>query len=169
MRSLLTLAVAVTLLAAGCKKAMDNVAKDASLGPNEKPKIIDTTGNLTGGSGGAIQATRKAAARTVNMAQLDQLSKSIQTLMTLDPSNKVPTLSAIQQEIRQNGQLMGLINEDVIVLTGFTGADGVWAYTQWPQRANNHYVITRSGVVDMDQAALRQTLQTQKSPIKLSN
>jgi hypothetical protein len=154
----------------GCKKQMDDIQKSTELGKDEKPKIIPGGGgNLTvGGGGGAVQAVRKAAARIVNTIELDQLSKSIQTAMTLDPDNKVPDAKTIMEEIRQNGKLVGLIQAEVIILTNTKQADGIWAYTQWPQQENQHRAITRQGVEIIAADQLQQRLQAQGSTVKLS-
>jgi type II secretory pathway pseudopilin PulG len=163
MKRLATLMMAGLVLA-GCKKLTDTTPD-----PDEKPQIIPKgTGNLSvgNGSGGASQAVRKAAARTANDAQLNQLHLFISQAYSLN--DRVPNANEIMQEIRTDGQLVALIKEEVIILTNNTQPEGIWAYTQWPQRNANHYIVTRSGRQEMSPADLRQALQAQGTTPKLS-
>lgn len=132
----------------------------------ENPKVIPGgQGNLSGG--GALGGPRNAAARTVNDVQLSELHKYINIAMTAEPDQRVPDANQIMQEIRQDGKLVKLIQDEVIILTNNTNPQGIWAYTKWPQRGGNHYVITASGRGDMAPAQLAQALQAQGSVVKL--
>jgi hypothetical protein len=134
----------------------------------EKPNIIPGgKGNLSGG--GALGGPRNAAARTVNDIQLSQLHKYISIAMTADADQRVPNAEQIMQEIRQDGKLVGLIKDEVIILTNNTSPQGIWAYTKWPQRGGNHYIITSAGRADMSPAQLQQALQAQGTTAKLEN
>jgi hypothetical protein len=108
-----------------------------------------------------------AAARTANDAQLNQLYTYINIAMTADTDQRVPNAEQIMQEIRQDGKLVALIKDEVIILTNNTNRDGIWAYTKWPQRAGNHYIITSQGRGDMAPAQLAQALQAQGTTPKL--
>ena len=169
MRGVTLLAVLLAAAAAGCgkqPKANSSGEKHvSSFGDN--PTNPNQAGNLsvTGGQG-AIQAPRMAAARTVNQVQLDQLYKSMFFTFQLD--NRVPSKDEIEKEARQNPQLWPLIKEEVIILTGTARGDGVWAYTQYPQRGGDHYVVTQSGVQQMVPEELRKRLEQQKSEIKMA-
>lgn len=146
----------------GCKKALDTTP-----GKDENPKVIPGgKGDLTGG-GGAIQGPRKAVARTVNFNNLDQMHKIIFATIQEDPDARIPDANRIMQEIRQSGQLVAMINDEILILTNTSRPEGIIAYTKWPQRAGNHYVILASGVLDMDPAQLKQTLEAQGTVAKL--
>ncbi|MDB5306526.1 MAG: hypothetical protein JWO38_728 [Gemmataceae bacterium] len=130
------------------------------------PVAPNQNGNLTvTGGQGAIQAPRMAAARTINNAQLKDLHLSMFQTWSLD--NRVPSADEVMKEAQQNPQLYPLIKEEVIILTGTSRGDGVWAYSQYPQRMGDHYVITQQGVAQMAPEELRKRLEQQKSPVKL--
>lgn len=174
-----TMFVAVLMTAAlGCKKEKKEANKGgpditppaatyvSSVGGNN-PVNPNQSGNLsvTGGQG-AIQSPRMAAARTVNDVQLQQLHLSMSQTFLLD--NRVPDINEIMQEARQNSQLFPLLKEEVIILTGTKDGNAVWAYTQYPQRNGNHYVIVSSGRVEMSPEDLRKRLEQERAPIKMS-
>lgn len=170
MRSLAFVALVVAL--AGCNKKPKPAQPDT-----EPPKHVSSgggalapnqSGNLSvsGGGGGAVQATRKAAARTVNDAQMKDLHLSLSQAFLID--NRLPTAKEILDEARKNPQLLPLLQEEVIILTGATRGDQVWAYTQYPQRAGEHYVITSQGVEQIPPEALRGRLEQQGAPVKLA-
>lgn len=176
MRVLVMLAVAMTVALVGCGQKAKNQPADTGAPPDPKhvssvggsnPVNPNQSGNLTGTGGqGAIQSTRTAAARTVNMVQLKQLHLSMFQTWQLD--NRVQTANEVMQEARQNPQLLPLLTEEVIILTRTTRGDGVWAYTQYPQRSGSHYVVTQQGVVEMAPDDLKNRLQQQMSPVKLA-
>ncbi len=124
------------------------------------------SGNLTvTGGQGAAQSVRMAAARTINNVQLTQLHLSMFQTWQLD--NRVPSLEEITNEAKQNPQLYPLIKDEVIILTGTNRGDGVWAYSRFPQRMNDHYVVTQQGVSQMAPEELRKRLEQQGSTIKM--
>ena len=124
-------------------------------------------GNLTvTGGQGAIQSPRMAAARTINNAQLRDLHLSMSQAFLLD--NRLPAPADVMKEAQQNPQLFPLLKDEVIILTGTNRGDGVWAYTQYPQRMGEHYVITQGGVVQMSPEELRKRLERQQSPVKMA-
>lgn len=175
-----TMLIAVLMTAAlGCKKDKKdakNGGPDVSPPPATKyvssvggsnPVNPNQSGNLTvTGGQGAIQSPRMAAARTVNDVQLQQLHLSMSQTFLLD--NRVPDINEIMQEARQNSQLFPLLKEEVIILTGTKNGNAVWAYTQYPQRSGNHYVIVSSGRVEMSPEDLHKRLEQEGSPIKMA-
>jgi hypothetical protein len=165
MKRLAILLVVLLVSPLGCKKALDKIGDQAKLEPDEKPQIIPKgTGDLSGG-GGALGSVRKATARIANDVQLDQLYKSISAMELLEGG--VPSADSIKKDVRQNKQLAGLIDEEVIILTNTNKKDGIWAYTKWPQRASEHYVITQSGRGQMSPAELEKALKAQGSTVNL--
>jgi hypothetical protein len=159
------------LVAAGCKKKSKPMEPDSTppkhVSSGGGPAAPNQSGNLTvSGGQGAIQAPRMAAARTVNNAQLRDLHLSMSQSYLVD--NKVPSKDEIMQEARKNSQLFPLLKEEVVILTGATRGDEIWVYTQYPQRAGDHYVITSQGVDQMSPEVLRKRLEQQRAPIKMS-
>ena len=141
--------------------------KYVSSASGSNPVNPNQSGNLTvKGGEGAIQSPRMAAARTINNAQMKQLHLSMFQTFQLD--NRVPDINEIMQEAKQNRQLLPLLTEEVVILTGTKNGDGVWAYSQYPQRNGNHYVITQQGVNEMSPADLKQSLEQQMSVVKMS-
>jgi hypothetical protein len=161
----------LSLVAAGCKKQSKPTELDSA-----PPKYVSSgggsaapnqSGNLTvSGGQGAIQAPRMAAARAVNNAQLRDLHLSMSQSYLVD--NKLPSKDEIMQEAQKNSQLFPLLKEEVVILTGATRGDEIWAYTQYPQRAGDHYVITSQGVDQMSPEVLRKRLEQQRASIKMS-
>jgi hypothetical protein len=146
----------------GCKKAFDTTP-----GPDEKVQVVPGgSGNLTGG-GGAVQGTRKAAARTVNDHYLNQLHQIIFAAMTADGDQRMPSAEQIMQEVAQSKQIVAMIKDEIVILTDTKNSKAIWAYTKWPQRAEKHYVLTDAGRSDMTAAELEQALKAQGSVVKL--
>jgi hypothetical protein len=159
-------------LTLGCQKGTGKKADDDKPGTNDKPNIVGNgAGNLSvgggGGGGGAAQAVRKAAARTVNENELKQLQLFISTAMTEDPSQKPPSADQIKDLIKQDGKLVALIKEEVIILTNSQNPSGIWAYTKWPQKAGKHYVVMASGVPEKTPDELTEALKAQGNDVKL--
>ena len=141
--------------------------KFVSSASGSNPVNPNQNGNLTvKGGEGAIQSPRMAAARTINNAQMKQLHLSMFQTFQLD--NRVPDVNEIMQEAKQNRQLLPLLTEEVVILTGTKNGDGVWAYSQYPQRNGNHYVVTQQGVSEMSPSDLKQSLEQQMSVVKMS-
>jgi hypothetical protein len=169
MRSLIIMLVLT--LAAGCKKKPTDTSPDSPPPPHVSSVggvgAPNQNGNLTvTGGQGAIQSPRMAAARLVNEAQLKDLHLSMSQTWLID--NRLPTPSDVMQEARQNSQLLPLLKEEVIVLTGATRGEQIWAYTQYPQRAGDHYVVTLQGVEQLSPEELRKRLEAQGAPIKMA-
>ena len=141
--------------------------KYVSSASGSNPVNPNQSGNLTvKGGEGAIQSPRMAAARTINNAQMKQLHLSMFQTFQLD--NRVPDVNEIMQEAKQNRQLLPLLTEEVVILTGTKNGDGVWAYSQYPQRNGNHYVVTQQGVNEMSPDDLKARLEEQMSIVKMS-
>ena len=62
----------------------------------------------------------------------------------------------------------GATNTSAFSRTESARGDQIWAYTQYPQRAGEHYVVTQQGVEQMSPEDLRKRLEQQRAPIKLS-
>jgi hypothetical protein len=161
------------VLLTGCKKSKPTHAD------SDPPKHVSTVGGPTGpnqngnlsvsgsGSGfGAPQAVRKAGARIANKIELDQLRLSLAQSWLID--NHLPTPAEIMKEYQQNPQVSPLLKEEVVILTGATRGDQIWAYTQYPQQGGEHFVVTNQGVENMAPEVLRARLEQEKAPIKLS-
>lgn len=140
-------------------KYVSSVGGSNPVNPNQ-------SGNLTVKGGEGVQSPRMAAARTINKVQMTQLHLSMFQTFQLD--NRVPDVNEIMAEAKQNRQLLPLLTEEVVILTGTKLGDGVWAYSQYPQRSGNHFMITQQGVSDVSPADLRARLAQEKSPIKMS-
>ncbi len=141
--------------------------KYVSSASGSNPVNPNQSGNLTvKGGEGAIQSPRMAAARTINNAQMKQLHLSMFQTFQLD--NRVPDVNEIMQEAKQNRQLLPLLTEEVVILTGTKNGEGVWAYSQYPQRNGNHYVVTQQGVNEMSPDDLKARLEEQMSIVKMS-
>ena len=163
-------AVAITL---GCNKSKPTTQDTLPPPPTPYvssgggPAAPNQQGNLTvHGGEGAIQAPRMAAARLVNQIEMNQLYTSM--FQTWLGDNRVPTNDEMMKEARQNPQMLPLLRDEVIILAGATRGDQVWAYTQYPQRAGEHYVITQQGVEQMSPEVLRKRLEAQGASIKMS-
>ena len=168
MRTLAILTM-VLVIGTGCKKSK------SAQPDSDPPKHVSSgggltapnqNGNLTVTGGQGDPAPRMAAARLVNNAQLRDLHLSLSQSFLID--NTLPKPDEIMKEAQGNSQLFPLLKEEVVILTGATRGDQVWAYTQYPQRAGEHYVITQQGVEQMSPEILRKRLEAQGAPIKLS-
>ena len=140
--------------------------KYVSSASGSNPVNPNQSGNLTVKGGEGVQSPRMAAARTINKAQMKQLHLSM--FQTFQPDNRVPDVNEIMQEAKQNRQLLTLLTEEVVILTGTKNGDGVWAYSQYPQRNGNHYVVTQQGANEMSPADLKARLEQQMSVVKMS-
>ena len=184
MRKTMLVGALMTVVLSGCGKTPkkdngpdNNPLPQPGVGSPEPPKYVSSaggnnpvnpnqSGNLTVKGGEGVQSPRMAAARTINNAQLKQLHLSMFQTFQLD--NRVPDITEVMNEAKQNRQLLPLLQEEVVILTGTKLGDGVWAYSQYPQRNGNHYVVTQQGVSEMSPADLRNRLTQEKSPIKMS-
>jgi hypothetical protein len=179
MRKTMLVGVLMTLAVVGCgkgpvkEKGGDTTPPPPASDPKfvssaggSNPAIPNQNGNLTVKGGEGVQSPRMAAARTINNAQMKQLHLGIFQTWQLD--NAMPGINEIMVDVKQNRQLLPLIQEEVVILTGTKLGNGVWAYSQYPQRNGNHYVVVSEGVVEMSPADLKSRLTQEKSPIKMS-
>lgn len=112
-------------LAAGCKKKQPAASAPASA---PAPPVVaggaqDT--NYQAGAGAAVNSVR-AARRAVAQSDMSQLGLIIEQLYGLN--NRMPDVNAIKAELRTAGNLLSLVNDGTIVLTGTTNHAGLWAY-----------------------------------------
>jgi hypothetical protein len=182
MQRLLYCALLLALLP-GCKRALNKLSEDTQVKPNEKftttkawlteqkgpgqnPEVHAPTGvvinpGMSGGSGGAVQAVRKAAVRTVNFNEMDTLRKFI--VIAADAIGQMPTKQEIEQALMRDApKTYDLVRENVIVLTGTRSRDAIWAYTYEAQRVDGrHMVIRNAQIEEVPRAELVQMLQQQ--------
>ena len=107
-------ALPATLPSSGSPAASDPKFVSSASGSN--PVNPNQSGNLTVKGGEGVQSPRMAAARTINNAQMKQLHLSMFQTFQLD--NRVPDVNEIMQEAKQNRQLLPLLSEEVVILTG---------------------------------------------------
>jgi len=103
---------------AGCKKTRD-------------VPVQNTSTDMGGGSGGAVQAVRGAVTRTVTAAELHDLHLYM-TNMKLS-LGRVPTSQETWADISQpsgNQKLVQLIRDRIIILVDRPQDEGLWAYDQ---------------------------------------
>jgi hypothetical protein len=148
MRSLVIVAV---LAAAGCNKKPKETQPDTAPpppvagGPKQQPAntggpnvgvipsgvaggVVTNPGAVTGGggSGGAVQAVRKAARRTQALNEMNTLGQVISLMQT--DLGRMPTKEQIVAELKQYPKLQEAVTEGAFILTGTTEAGGLWAY-----------------------------------------
>ena len=136
MRSLVVgVAVVLCVGLAGCKKKSMN-----------EP---DTSSNYSGGGnptvGGATQAVRGAAARTVTAAELHDLHLMLNTAKL--SSGRVPTSQetiAMLNRPDGNPKLRDMVNDGSIVLVGSPQEEGLWAYDK-NARTMGGWILTHGG------------------------
>jgi hypothetical protein len=176
MRKLLLIGLVLVLMV-GCKKRTTVQTTNPSPQPppqpapvvNNQPQVHAPTGVVInpgpvgGGAGGAAQAVRGAAKRTVGLVEMDQLRLFIDTASSA--TGQMPTPQEITTALqREAPQIHKLIQDKAIILTGTRSRENIWAYTADPQAGRQyHVVITGSGVDDkVDAQTLRQRLQQQR-------
>jgi hypothetical protein len=166
MKRLMLGILVLSMAQLGCSKGMEALEKQTQLTKDDKPKIIPKgTGNLSvGEGGGAVQAVRKAAARTVNDSNMDQLHKL--TSVTIQLDNRMPSAVEIRNEANMN-RLGAIFEDDILILTDTKSVNGIYAYTKWPQRNEKHYVLMGSGRHEMSADELTKALQAQGSKVTL--
>ena len=138
------IATLILLATTGCKKPKSTQPD------SEPPKHVSSGGGLTApnqngnlsvtGGQGAIQAPRMAAARTVNNAQLKDLHLSL--LQSFLGDDRLPTPDEIMKEAQKNSQLLPLLKEEVIILTGASAAENRSGHTR--NTRNAPAIITSS-------------------------
>jgi hypothetical protein len=163
----LLIVLPLLVVALSCKKAMKKLENDAQVQEGEQPRIVPKgDGNLSvgggGGGGGAVQGPRLAAARTVNDNNLNQLKFLFFNEMTADPNGKPPSADVIKETIRKEAPaIAAMVKDEIVILTNTDKADGILAYTKWPQRAGKHYAIKGGDRLEMTPDELTKALKSQ--------
>jgi len=173
MRKVLFIGLTLLVLA-GCKKFRGGQTTSAPAAisvtmsntqNNGQPSVHAATGvvinpNQGGGSGGAAQAVRKAAVRVQVDNELKNIHLFIETAST--ETGKLPTIAQIKTALKkEDPKAFALVEDGTIQLTGANNRETIWAFTQFPQRGNNHMVVTTQGVEQMDTDTLVKRLNGQ--------
>jgi hypothetical protein len=119
---LLILVIAVSLIGVGCKKK----ASSASVASADTGTSGDGRNTNYVAGGGAIQNVRQAARRVVALADMQQLGQFIE--LAYNENGKMPTTQQIKDSLSQAQNILSLINDGTIILTGTTEHGGLWAY-----------------------------------------
>lgn len=122
------LAVGLLPLLAGC-----NFIVNMPKRPTEPTEETKTTGddrntNYRPGQSG-LRNGKRAGERMAQLTQFDQLGTIIYALELQD--NRMPNADAIKADLKDNPDardLLKLIDDGVIILTGTTDRQGLWAY-----------------------------------------
>jgi hypothetical protein len=156
-RILCVLLLGVASAGGGCKKV--DKAMDTTPKANEGPKLDPY--NAPGGSGGATQAVRGAVARAVTGNDLKNLHLFIESAS--GASGQMPSKQTIIDSLKASPDaknLVALIEDGSIVLTGIRQREGIWAYEKLAiERGGN--VISNNGVERMAPNELKDKLKAQ--------
>ena len=124
MRSYLIIGLAFLAAVVGCKK----VAQPTDITTTPTFPVDDRNTNYRPGAG-ALKNTAQAGKRLAQLTQMEQLGTIMFALELQD--NKMPTVDGVKADLMANPDardLLKLINEGVIILTGTTDRQGMWAY-----------------------------------------
>lgn len=112
-------------LVAGCKKKTPPASAAAT--PAAPAPVAGGANDTNYQAGaGAVQNVRNAARRTVAINDMNQIGLTIETLYST--SGRMPDINAIKAELRTAGNLLALISDGAVILTGTTNHSGLWAY-----------------------------------------
>jgi hypothetical protein len=129
MRSLMLIAAAGFLLAAGCEKkkakTTPTTAATAKGGDTPPPAAGGGNTNYQGGAG-AAQNIRKAGKRTVALNDMKTLGQAIE--LKYNDLGKMPTKQEILADLSQYPNILSLVKDGTVILTGTTDHAGLWAY-----------------------------------------
>ena len=116
------------LLLAGCKEnAPKPTAAATAAKANEPPAGLAPGGNTNYQAGaGALQNTRQAARRAVAQSDMSQLGLIMSDMA--ERTGKMPTAAEVQAELRTTPNLLKLLQDGTVVLTGTPARSGLWAY-----------------------------------------
>jgi hypothetical protein len=105
-----------------------------------------------------------AAVRTATLAELDQLKKIIEAEVTLN--GQMPNAQQIMTALHPEGlKIRKHIEDKVIILTGTSKKEDIWAYTAQPHSvAGEHLYISGSAAERISRADLDQRLKQQGLP-----
>ena len=108
----------------GCGKSNPGTSSTAPGSSGTSSEDSKNTNFQAGG--GAIQNTRKAARRTVALNDMNTLGLAM-TQYELD-NNKMPTIADTKKLLVGYPNILSLVNDGTIILTGGTDRSGLWAY-----------------------------------------
>lgn len=124
----LVLAVVATVAVVGCNFTV-NIPKRPTQPTEEAPPTVDDRNTNYRPDQSGLRNTKRAADRATMMNDISQLGTLITALDLLN--NKLPTKAEIMADLEANVQardILKKIKEGVIILTGTTNRDGLWAY-----------------------------------------
>jgi hypothetical protein len=145
----------------GCKQAKKTAPTTPATGktilPGPGGGVVVGSGTVPlGGSGGAVQAVRKAVDRTKVRAVLADLRLNIDSFEVAN--GRMPTPQETLAMVRQaNSDYAKLIDDKAIYLHNARTRQDVWAYEGKPP-GSTYLVLTSQGVEEMDAETLRQRL-----------
>jgi hypothetical protein len=145
----LTLLACSALLIIGCNKGPKE--------PEAKPQKVNVY-DVGNGSGGTVQSVRAAPARTVKQNDMHNLHIFIENASSA--TGQMPDGNAIRQALqsdREMGNILALIDDGSIVLTGINQREGVWAYEKLALTEGG-IVLTNNGVERLTAAELKARL-----------
>lgn len=169
MRNLMLLPALALVLVMGCKKPTPKAAPappapaPTAAAGHTPPAVHAPTGvvinpGMSGGSGGAVQAVRKAAGRAVTQNEMNNIRTFIEDASLA--SGQMPTAQQTFQALQQGARATAKLVEDGdIILTGTRQREGIWAYTKEAvSTTGEHLVVNGSGVQRMTPQQIRQAL-----------
>ena len=158
MQRLLMVIGLALVLTTGCKKSGGPGA-----GGGARAEVSPPAGVVLAppGPGGAVQTVRGAAVRTNVLAEMHSLQQLIETSWTAN--GKMPTKEEITRDLQKDAaKIYKMVESNVIVLTGTSNHDHVWAYTTTPHSvAGEFLVVTASSVGRMSKSELDDRLKQQ--------
>lgn len=173
MRTLMLLAALALVVVTGCKRTLPppapapaTPAPGTAASGHTPPSVHAPTGvvinpGMSGGSGGAVQAVRKAVGRAVTQSEMNNLRTFIEDASL--SSGQMPTKEQILQALQQGARATAKLVEDGdIRLTGTRQREGIWAYTKEAvSTTGEHLVVNGTGVQRMMPEQINQALQQQ--------
>lgn len=109
--------------------------------------VVVNPGMGGGGSGGAVQAVRKAAMRAVSQHEMNNIRLFIDQFSLAN--NAMPSVDTVAQALRTEARsTYQLVEGGEIVLTGVRQREGIWAYTREPQSTAGYHLVIRNGNVE---------------------
>ena len=141
----------VVAIVSGCNQSRDTAQQNSTKG------IADRNNQIPHGP---VQAVRGAVGRTVNENDMRNLHIFLENASSATGS--MPDKNAIMAQLNSSQDARNLvtaINEGLIVLTGSTQRESVWAYEK-NATINVGWVITNNGVERMDANSVKRMLGT---------
>ncbi len=124
MRAYFFIVVMLVAAVAGCKK----VPQPTDATPSPTFKVDDRNTNYRPDQSG-LRNSKRAGERLAQQTQMDQLGTIMFAIELQD--NKMPTVDGVKADLKANPDardLLKLIDDGVIILTGTTDRQGMWAY-----------------------------------------